>query len=83
MLAKKTCRIMDTITWVEVSEVHGALSSVFASGRGKIACLDWSIDGNWVALGSTGGGIHVLGSSGWQLLAPSLDGLSLNGISAK
>jgi hypothetical protein len=77
---------MDTITWVEVGEIHGALSSVFETGSSKaLSCIDWSIDGKWVALGSTGGGIHVLSTSGWQLLAPSLDGLSLssNGIAAK
>jgi hypothetical protein len=70
---------MDTITWVEVNEIHEAVSSVFeAESSQAVSSIDWSIDGKWVALGSTGGGIHVLGTSGWQLLAPSLDRLSLS-----
>jgi hypothetical protein len=69
---------MDTITWVEVNEIHEAISSVFeAESSQAVSSIDWSVDGKWVALGSTGGGIHVLGTSGWQLLAPSLDRLSL------
>ena len=43
-----------------------------------ISCTDWSVDGKWVALGSAGGGIQVLGAAGWQLLVPSQDRLTLS-----
>jgi hypothetical protein len=70
---------MDTITWVEVSEIQEAVSSVFQTETSQaVSTIDWSIDGKWVALGSTGGGIHVLSTSGWQLLSPSLDRLTLS-----
>lgn len=75
----QTCRIIDTITWLEVSEAQTATSRIFQNEKtAEIASIDWSVDGNWVALGSHGGGTHVLGTSGWQLLAPSLDHLTLS-----
>lgn len=70
---------MDTITWVEIDEIHDAMTSMFDKDKSNaISSIDWSTDGKWVALGSRGGGIHVLGTSGWELLAPSLDRLSLS-----
>ena len=64
---------------MEVTEIRDAVSSLFSTGTSKaLSCIDWSKDGKWVALGSKGGGIHVLSTSGWQLLAPSLDGLRLS-----
>lgn len=69
---------MDTISWVEVMEVRDAMASVLDSTSSfseTMCCVDWSVDGKWVVVGSTGGGIHVLSTSAWQLLAPSLDHL--------
>ena len=76
--APQTLRVMDTISWVEVMEVREAISSVLESPSvHAMSSIDWSVDGKWAAVGSTGGGIHVLSTSAWELLAPSLDHLSL------
>ena len=73
----QTFRVMDTISWAEVTEVRDAMSPALDSRSVSSMCgVDWSVDGKWVAVGSAGGGIHVLGTSSWHLLAPSLDNLS-------
>jgi hypothetical protein len=54
--------------------VQDAVASVVDSKNIQaMRSIDWSVDGKWVAVGSTGGGIHVLGTAAWELLAPSLD----------
>jgi hypothetical protein len=74
----QACKIIDTVSWAEVHEIHDVVSSLFAVGSTDgISSVDWSVDGKWIALGTTGGGIHVLNSSDWQLLAPSFDRVNL------
>jgi WD40 repeat protein len=77
--SNKTCRVIDTITWTDVSDVQVATCPIFQdNATDAVSTIDWSVDGKWVALGSAGGGIHVLGTVGWQLLAPSQDRLKLS-----
>ena len=76
----QTFRVMDTISWIEVMEVRDAMASALESESVEaMSSVDWSVDGKWVAVGSAGGGVHVLGTTAWHLLAPSLGHLSFAG----
>ncbi len=77
--SKKSCRVIDTITWTDVTEVQKATARIFQDdATSAVSCIDWSVDGNWAALGSAGGGIYVIGTVGWQLLMPSKHHLTLS-----
>ena len=58
--------MIDTLSWAEVNEVT---NSVF--GVEDISSIDWSVDGNWIAYGSSKGCVLVINSHDWKLLAPS------------
>ena len=59
-------------------EVRDAMASALESESVEaMSSVDWSVDGKWVAVGSAGGGIHVLDTTAWHLLAPSLNHSSL------
>lgn len=74
----KFCRVIDTITWTEVADAHKATSRIFHDdSTNSVSSIDWSVDGNWAALGSTGGGIYVIAVSDWRLLVPSMDHVTL------
>ena len=74
----QACKIIDTVSWAEVHEIHDVVSSLFTvDSTDGISSVDWSVDGKWIALGTTGGGIHVVDSSDWKLLTPSFDRVNL------
>lgn len=71
LVGENILRIIDTLSWTEVRDVHSAVSSIFEGGTMKtIACVDWSADGKWVTFGSVGGGIYVIETSCWKLRFP-------------
>lgn len=65
------CRIIDTVSWADVDEVSESLADIFScdTGSGAITSLSWSVDGKWIALGNSQGGIHVLKSGDWDLIS--------------
>eukprot|EP00934_Nitzschia_sp_Nitz4_P005373 Nitzschia sp. Nitz4//scaffold14_size191712//125738//128560//NITZ4_001737-RA/size191712-snap-gene-0.139-mRNA-1//1//CDS//3329536969//5363//frame0 len=70
-----TLQVIDTITWTEVTEIKKATDALFEQeSTSAVASIEWSLDGKWVVLGTTGGGIRIVGTSGWRLL-PQLPGL--------
>ena len=72
--SQKFCRVIDTITWTEVTDAQTATARIFQDdSTNAVSSIDWSVDGNWAALGSTGGGIYVFATSDWRLLVPSMD----------
>jgi WD40 repeat protein len=76
----KVCRVIDTITWTDLVQVEAVTNKLFDndSAFSAIANVDWSLDGEWIALGTIGGGIYALGTTMWHLLVPSKDRLSLS-----
>jgi WD40 repeat protein len=71
-------QVYDTISWVAMNEVKQALASTPSGRPATVACLDWSLDCRWMAVGSMGSGIIVLSTTDWKRLGPSSDGLSLS-----
>lgn len=72
------CRVIDTITWTEVTDAQKATARIFQDdSTNAVSSIDWSVDGNWAALGSTGGGIYVIATSDWKLLVPAMDHVTL------
>lgn len=63
-----------------MTDVQKATTRIFQEGSttNAISSIDWSVDGNWAALGTVGGGIYVIGTNGWHLLVPSKDRLTLS-----
>ena len=76
----KTCRIIETATWTEAEEVQEATNGIFELDLAvsAVSSVDWSLDGEWIALGTVGGGIHALGTAAWQHMVPSSDRLSIS-----
>lgn len=71
---QKFCRVIDTITWTEVTDAQKSTARIFQDvSTNAVSSIDWSVDGNWVALGSSGGGIYVMATSDWRLVVPSMD----------
>ena len=74
----KFCRVIDTITWTEVADAQKATARIFQDdSTNAVSSIDWSVDGSWAALGSTGGGIYVIATSDWRLLVPSMDQITM------
>ncbi len=69
--------VYDTITWVALNEVKETHSSIFVENVHSVACVDWSLESKWVAIGAVGSGLHVMSTSTWKLLGPSMNGLNL------
>jgi WD40 repeat protein len=69
--------VQDTITWVALNEVKESHSSIFSESVESVACIDWSIDSKWMAIGGAGSGIHIMCTSDWKLLVLSANGPNL------
>ena len=57
--------MFDTVTWNEV--IHDAFSEIFKTdGKENLTSVDWSINADFIAFGSSNGGIQILSTSEWQ-----------------
>jgi hypothetical protein len=68
----QTFRVINTLTGNDDYEIHKAISKVFKTdSKSNITCVDFSIDGRFIALGNSRVGVKVLGTADWQAVGPS------------
>jgi hypothetical protein len=62
------CKVIDTVLWVEVSELQLALRNGDSSLDMESTCLSWNADGSRLTIGTTDSGILILESCEWKLV---------------